>query len=308
MLNRFLLASLTLWASSSSAMVPENGVWWNPNESGTGYSFEIQNNVFAMYAYTFEPDGTPLFLYTGGAMTGDNQFSGTLMRADGGQCITCAYRPATSTPAGSVQVVFDSPSTATMTFNGTRVTRVQRFAFGVDEASPFKVFGEWSFVIGSASSPVYYGDRIGFAKAFISNEGYLMAFGSRTGAASNLAMARKASDGSWYILLDTSPSYYDFYSFRFSGLNTMEGRAWTFLKGSSNEGAGTPFIGQRSGSFNSVANGTGPSLQKSANLSSMISYDSIGASKAQLSSVETYNQDDMQTTERARQVLQQMLR
>jgi hypothetical protein len=295
------------WAGWSGAMIPENGVWWNPSESGTGYNFEIQNNVFVMYAYTFEPDGRPLFLYTGGAMTGDNQFSGTLMRAEGGQCITCAYRPATSAAYGTVQVVFDSPSTATMTFNGTRSTRVQRFAYGVNEASPYKVFGEWSFVTGSASSPVYFGERLGFANTFTTTDGYLMASGSRTGAASNVAIAR--FDGStWYILLDTSPSYYDFYSFGFSGLNTMEGRVWTFLKGSSLQGGGLPFIGQRSGSYNSVANGTGPSLQKSANLSAMTSYDSVAASKAQLSSVETYEQTDMQRTERARQMLEQMLR
>ncbi len=165
--------------------------------------------------------------------------------------------------------------------------------------------GAWAFVTGSAASPVYTGERLGFAQTFTNSDGFLMASGSRTGSASNAAIARQEADGSWYILLDTSPTYYDFYSFRFSGLNTLEGRVWTFPKAGSMSGGGNAFVGLRTGSATSVATGSGPSLQKLANLTNMNTYDSTAAVRAQASAADSLDPAVAQMLDKARRVFQQ---
>lgn len=309
MFRRILAVLLLFWAGSPLAMMPESGVWWNSDESGTGFNFELQNNRIWMYAYTYEVNGLPVYLYGLADQVSSNTFAGTLMRSEAGACITCSYRPNVQAAVGSVQILFDSPSTATLTAttaNGTRSTRLQRFAFAINESNPHKLFGEWSIVIGSASFPVYFGDRLGFSATDYSN-GLLYAVGSRTGSSPNIALGRRDADGSWYILLDSSTSYYEFFQFRFSGLNTMEGTSWTYLKTSLPSGAGLPFVGLRSGSAMSVINGTGPALQKSANLLGMNNYEGVAASKAQLSGAPSDDPNSIKGVLKAQQIAREMM-
>ncbi|MEO8653053.1 MAG: hypothetical protein ABI409_02910 [Ramlibacter sp.] len=312
MFKRLLIAFLLVCAGHASAMMPENGVWWNPAESGTGYDLELQDNVLVMYAYTYEASGAPVYLYAAMRTSGENQFAGSLTKSSNGPCITCPYRANTEAPVGNVQIAFDSPSTATLnvaTADGTRSTRLQRFAFAINEASPYKVLGEWALVTGSFASPIYSGDRIGFGSTFVNSDGgYLMASGTRTGAPSNGAIARQQTDGTWYILVDTSPGFYDFYSFRFSGLNTMEGRVWTFPKTGAISGGGNLFVGLRTGSATSVATSSGPTLQKLASLTNMAGYESNAAVKAQTSSADSLDPAVALMLDKARQAFQQMTR
>ena len=301
MFNKLFATFLLTWACFASAMVPENGVWWNPNESGTGFNFEIQDDRLGVYAYTYEASGLPVYLYGVTALTGTNQFEGSLMKSSSGSCISCPYHPNSEAKVGQIKVLFDSPSSATVTTTtaeGTRSTRVQRFAFVIDERNPYKLFGEWSVVIGSTNFPVYFGDRLAFGSTF-SSAGILYASGSRTGSSSNVALGRQEADGSWLVLLDSSTSYYTAYSFRFSGLNTMEGRSWTYLKSGTLSGSGTPFVGLRTGSTTSVTNGTGPALQRSASIALLPNYDNIDASKAQISAAPSSDPEIVRATESA---------
>lgn len=308
MLNKLIAIFFLSWASFASAMIPENGVWWNPSESGTGFNFEIQDNRLWVNVYTYETNGLPVYLYGSTVLTGLNQFEGALMKSSNGSCLSCPYRTNGEVQAGQVKIAFDSPSTATVTTTtaeGTRSTRVQRFAFLINERSPYKILGEWSFVTGSSSLPVYFGERLAFGTTY-SSAGDLYASGTRTGAPSNIALATE-TDGSWIVLLNSSPSYYTAYIFRFSGLNTMEGRSWTYLKSSTLSGSGLPFVGLRTGSATSVINGSGPALQKSAKIESPLNYDSIDASKAQISAVPSSDPEIRRATESARQAVHEML-
>lgn len=310
MLNKFFAAFFLTCCGYVSAMSPENGVWWNPNESGTGFNFEIQDNVLGVYAYTYEANGLPVYLYGGTTLTGTNQFEGTLNKSSNGSCISCPYRPNGQVQVGRIKIAFDSPSTATVTTTtaeGTRSTRVQRFAFLIDERSPYKMFGEWSLVTGSSSFPIYFGERLGFGTTFTGSNGALSASGSRTGSSSNVALARQEADGSWTMILDSSPSYYTFNTFRFSGLNTMEGRSWTYLKSATLSGSGLPFVGLRTGSKTSVVSGTGPALQKPGIIAPLPNYDDIDASKAQISATPSSDPAIMRTVESAQQAVREML-
>lgn len=310
MFRKFFTALLIFWAGCASAMLPENGVWWNPNEGGTGYNLEIQNDKLWFYAYTYESNGLPVYLYGIGAPAGTNRFAGTLMKSGNGSCIACSYHPNTQSQVGNMVIQFDSPSTATLTATtaeGTRSTRLQRFAFLIDERNPYKMFGEWAVVKGTASFPIYFGERLGFGAIYTASDGSLSAQGSRSGSPSNAALARQETDGSWSLILDSSSSYYQFYSFRFSGLNTMEGTSWTFLKTENLSGTGLPFIALRSGSASSVISGTGPSLQKSANQSALMNYENVDASQAQFSATPTDDPKAIFDFVRAQQIVREML-
>jgi len=54
-------------------------------------------------------------------------FIGTLDKYQGGQCIACAYsgRPTLVGNDGPVAITFNSPTSATMTLPGGRVTQIQ---------------------------------------------------------------------------------------------------------------------------------------------------------------------------------------
>ena len=40
----------------------EDGVWWNPAASGTGFQIERQGDTYTMAFYLYEPDGSQLWL------------------------------------------------------------------------------------------------------------------------------------------------------------------------------------------------------------------------------------------------------
>jgi hypothetical protein len=58
-LLKFLVGFVTylLMISVSCAAAPENGWWWNPTESGSGYAIERQGNSIFMAAFLYETTG-----------------------------------------------------------------------------------------------------------------------------------------------------------------------------------------------------------------------------------------------------------
>ncbi|MBP8018831.1 MAG: hypothetical protein KAY82_02230 [Hylemonella sp.] len=250
--------------TTTSTINPEGGWWWNPSESGAGYNIEIQNNVIAFAAYVYGPDGAPIYYISAGAMTGDRKYSGSLDRVSNGQCMGCAYKPPVRASVGTVVLEFDTATTARLYLNGASAIPVQRFSFGVNSEAPGSLLGEWALVSGSSDNAVYEGDRISFSSTQTVS-GTLSAVGNRSGATERIAVAYKDSaSNSVALLVDTSTSYYDFYLFTFSGLNAIEGKAWTFLKTASLSGPGSPFMGFRSKSAALVSTGLGPGMSSAS--------------------------------------------
>lgn len=107
-----LLATTTVsWASYYD---PEGGWWWNPAESGRGFNLEIQGNTLGIAMFVYNTSGDPEW-YTGTGTIADNQFSATLQRFSGGQCIGCSYTPpSVDGNSGPVSITFTSDTTATM--------------------------------------------------------------------------------------------------------------------------------------------------------------------------------------------------
>jgi hypothetical protein len=241
------------------AITPENGWWWNPAASGTGYNIEIQDNVMALSVYTFDPSGAPLYYISAGVMSGDRNYNGVLTLVSGGQCIGCPYKPPSQVSVGTVSVQFSNTSTGSISINGGAAVPMQRLAYRFDMSSHTSLFGEWALVEGTKDFPVYFGERVTLSLTYTSG-GVLYAAGNRSGSESRVALATSMADGSWIILLDSSTNYYTAYNFKYSGLNTIEGRSWTYLKTSNISGSGLPFVGFRSLSASLVKTGSGPGI------------------------------------------------
>jgi hypothetical protein len=121
----------------------------------------------------------------------------------------------------------DHTTNATIVLNG-RTFNVTRQQFGFDFGSDTQpLLGELSFVEGATA---FFGDRITLTGTQVLN-GKVWAVGHKTGDNARLAVGRyEPGLAMWTILLDSSASYYDYYTFRFVGVNYVEGLDYTYLK------------------------------------------------------------------------------
>ncbi len=114
-------------APAAGPGVPVGGVWWNPNESGSGFGLDFQNGTLLVEVYSYLAGGPAQWYLAAGPVT-NNVFTATLDRYTGGQCISCAYvAPALAGNDGTVTITFTSPTTATADLPGGRHIQIQRF-------------------------------------------------------------------------------------------------------------------------------------------------------------------------------------
>jgi len=114
-------------APAASGITPAAGVWWNKNESGSGFGFDYQNGTLIVEVYSYLPAGASQWYLAAGAVT-NNVFSATLDKYTGGQCISCVYKaPASSGNDGQITITFTSPTTATADLPGGRHIQIERF-------------------------------------------------------------------------------------------------------------------------------------------------------------------------------------
>lgn len=170
-----LVFGLTL-ALPARAYTPESGVWWNPNEPGTGIFIEIQDNFLVAAAYTYDTVGNAQWYTATGFMTGNARFDGVLDAFTNGNCPGCPYRPNREFlgAGGPITIVFDPDDTtrANLTWGG-RTMPIERFQFYLkrpedEQALPgvriglTKMLGEWQTVLDFSDNPnadfQFYGD------------------------------------------------------------------------------------------------------------------------------------------------------
>lgn len=114
---------------NSQAFVPQLGMWWNPAEPGTGYSFDLKHGVLVMTVYSYTSAGEPIWYLASGPMV-NNRFTGTVDRYGGGPCLACAFKQSTLRGNdGTIAVTFNSPSTATVVLPGGRTIAIVPYAF-----------------------------------------------------------------------------------------------------------------------------------------------------------------------------------
>jgi hypothetical protein len=137
-----------VWVGSASAFQPRTGHWWNPAESGRGFNIDVQDGVLVVTVYTYQAGGAAQWYLSSGPMTNSGRnFTGTLDKYQGGQCISCGYagRPTLVGNDGTISISFTSETAATLTLPGGRTTNIQPYNFGFGEP-PQGLLGEWVFV------------------------------------------------------------------------------------------------------------------------------------------------------------------
>jgi hypothetical protein len=122
-----VLSSGTLPAYATS-ITPAVGLWWNPTESGTGYTIDVHDGVMAVLVYSYKENGDSEWYLAASRLTNNGRsFTATLNKYRGGQCISCTYtgRPTSPGNDGTITITFSSPTAATVQLPGGRVTSIQ---------------------------------------------------------------------------------------------------------------------------------------------------------------------------------------
>ena len=145
-ISRLLLA-LCAWvvlAGNAFAVAPENGWWWNPTESGSGYAIERQGNSIFMAAFLYEASGAATWYATLLSLQPDGTYKGDMTRYVGGKSLLGTYKPATPTSVvATATASFTKPDAGSMTItfpNGAanRNIPISRFAFASPSFEPSK--------------------------------------------------------------------------------------------------------------------------------------------------------------------------
>jgi hypothetical protein len=118
-------------SSPPAAAQPQSGYWYNPAESGRGYTIEVQNNTAFIAAYMYDANGNAVWYASGPATLGsDNTFQGSLDQFAGGQTLTGSYvAPTGVANVGNITIQFSSPTAGTLTLPDGKQVPIQRFAF-----------------------------------------------------------------------------------------------------------------------------------------------------------------------------------
>lgn len=154
-------------AGSAQAYQPEAGLWWNPNESGSGFTIELQDDLLAFTGYLGETNGLPVWYTSAGRMNGNALYEGELLRFTGSQCAGCTYtgRPQDQR-VGTIRLTFDAndPTRGSLTWNvpplPIRTIPIERYYYfykrGGDGSAPIqatKMLGEWSLNLDFSEFP-----------------------------------------------------------------------------------------------------------------------------------------------------------
>ncbi|MEY2953110.1 MAG: hypothetical protein RLZZ401_1197, partial [Pseudomonadota bacterium] len=74
---------------------PQNGWWWNPAESGSGYAIEQQGNQLFMAGFMYEASGASTWYVSTLTRQSQGSYSGAMTRYSGGQTLLGAYQSPT---------------------------------------------------------------------------------------------------------------------------------------------------------------------------------------------------------------------
>jgi len=67
MYRLFVFVSLILASQLGHAFAPASGLWWNPNESGRGFTIDTQGpGIMIVTAYVYQPSGPATWFLTAG--------------------------------------------------------------------------------------------------------------------------------------------------------------------------------------------------------------------------------------------------
>ncbi len=263
-----MLTSLTSWA-----FTPESGLYWNADEPGSGYTFEIQDNFFFGVFYVYDDAGIPFWYTTSGFLDGNAYVEGDIFISEDGPCLACTYTPNNTFTSnlGKAQINFLTETTATITMLGQTLF-VERFNFFLGDELQ-KMRGEWQVVYDvseySDNFP-FFADVLIFEQTETFDGDYL-ATGCRSESTiynrctnyalnnNDLAAAYDTVNDELIAVVRDDADFYLAYYLK-TGTNQFDGEAFSYAVGSSPDLslAGFTVRGFRSASKTFVDSGTGP--------------------------------------------------
>jgi hypothetical protein len=271
--HKTLLTLTMLFTFNVKAFTPESGFWWNPNESGSGYAIEIQDNYLfvALYVYD-EVTGDPIWYTAGTHLQGNAYFDSDLNYSYDGTCIDCNYsQPITILGArGPITINFLTEISATIQFQGA-VKRIERFNFLLGDEID-RLIGEWQTVIDFSSTGTLFpfvGDILLF-DITTTDGGDKYAEGCRPdnsvdGFCSNYALNNHDmaalydyQNNELIVVLSDDENYWLAYYLDI-GLDQFDGVAERYRKDTGNNYIYYPVRGFRTASRSFVETGVGPS-------------------------------------------------
>jgi hypothetical protein len=213
-----LLFALALLAVTGEAFSqtyrtpPQPGFWWNPNESGRGWTIETQNDITAVLHYVYDDQGRATFQQSAGIWDSANRLHvADLANFANGQCTGCPYRAPTASLTGTVRFEFDNETRGRVIYpNGTSIP-IERFEYGYANAVE-KLFGAWATSWTSASGIINTGHFIYFHSACPSTTcAQPTAQGTKKRSSSGRAVLMAPVSGIYLALIDASSGFYDYY-------------------------------------------------------------------------------------------------
>src|SRR5579862_3555570 len=110
-----------IFGSGDAAFQPLSGWWWNPDESGSGFSVEVQGNNIFIVGFMYDDSGRPVWYYSAGAMMTDpTTYHGDVLQFANGQTLGGPYHPpGVPTRVGTLDIEFTAANAATLTFTET---------------------------------------------------------------------------------------------------------------------------------------------------------------------------------------------
>jgi hypothetical protein len=86
-----------------------NGWWWNPDESGSGYSVELQGDKLFIVGFMYDDSGRPVWYFSAGPMSDATTYHGDVLQFGNGQTMGGPYHPPTSqTKIATLDVSFST--------------------------------------------------------------------------------------------------------------------------------------------------------------------------------------------------------
>ncbi len=272
-LMAFMWVSLPSWS-----FTPESGLYWNANEPGIGFNFEIQDNFFFGVFYVYDDNGIPFWYTTSGFMDGNSYVEGDIYISEDGPCLGCSWTPSNTyiSSLGKAKINFLTETTATIEYLG-QTKFLERFNFFLGDELQ-KMRGEWQVVYDvseySNGFP-FFADVLIFEQTETFDGDYLATgcrsestvFNRCTNYALNnndLAAAYDTVNDELIAVVRDDDDYYLAYYLK-TGTNQFDGEAFSYEVGSSPNLNLTGFSvrGFRSASKTFVDTGTGPSKSAS---------------------------------------------
>jgi hypothetical protein len=108
------------FGGATDDVTPDSGWWWNEEESGRGYSVEVQGDSIFIVAFMYDDSGNPVWYYSAGPMDSDSPttYEGPWLQFANGQTLTGPYKPPTPpVPVGQLSVEFTGIDEATFEFD-----------------------------------------------------------------------------------------------------------------------------------------------------------------------------------------------